>query len=589
MKKFNILANAIAMVLASASMGANAQNTTYVGNLSSTYNKSASVPIFAWDGSNNTVAGKGWGWGHNAAWYTFTLTAPTALDITMTTSSGGNFNSAFTVWQTAGYTDPVGSIGNGHSFSQVSTDSSAGNGTIPWLTDPAEGGVTGFVGYANSGPSGWKNAAGLTVGKGTELNGTGLVDTVTVGNQNAELLTKVLPAGKYLMAVGGSYACGSFLSNNLGACPTAGGGNYSLTINQVAASTTPVREDNDGDKHADILWYQPQSVIAGAGYGDVYELLSDVGLAVPAAPINVLGQFAGVPIPSAFTIKGRGDYNGDGKSDILWGNSSNQLYVVLRTGASSATYNIPAAPLATSCAPATSVVVGTGDYNGDNISDILLQNSSGSVSVLLMNGTTILNAASCATTFATPPTNTSIVKGTGDYNGDGKADILWSNGTGQADVQYTGVTGTTSLSGLTGLNIQGSGNFDGDSGHKSDLLLSNAARDVSIKTDVQASPSTSGTPISAPFILVGANVPPGWVVKGTGDYDGDGKNDILWRNEDPYNSTTNPMSGYNFVFLMNGVTVRTTANSNQPSDFLTAPYNNIPTSLGWDIVYTQTQ
>lgn len=245
MRKPKILANAIAMLLASASMAAHAQTTTYIGDLPASYTKpSASLPIFAWDGHNNSIDTNpaspnysvGFGWGHNSHWITFNLPSPTAISIQMLAASGGtqqvNFNSAFTLWSTAGYTDPAGQ-GNGHTFSHVSTASRAGSGNLPWLTDPAAGNVTGFVGYANSGPTGWVNGAGITVGNGAELNGSGFVDTVTIGNHNATLVTKVLPAGKYLMAVGGSYACGVFLSNNLATCPTGGSGAYTLKIDQV--------------------------------------------------------------------------------------------------------------------------------------------------------------------------------------------------------------------------------------------------------------------------------------------------------------------------------------------------------------------
>ncbi len=223
--------------------------TQAAGNLPNSYSISGSgLAIFAWDGHNNSAAGFGWGWGHNATWVEFNLPSPASLDIKMSYVSGGSayFNSAFTLWSTAGYTNPAGVSGNGHSFSQVSTASGAGVGPAPWLTATNEGGVTGFIGYANSGPTGWLNAVGLTVGSGTELNGTGYVNKVNVGNQNAELITTTLPAGKYLLAIGGSYACGSFTSaggsvNNLASCAvTSGSGNWSLTINQTAAPTEPV-------------------------------------------------------------------------------------------------------------------------------------------------------------------------------------------------------------------------------------------------------------------------------------------------------------------------------------------------------------
>jgi len=42
-----------------------------------------------------------------------------------------------------------------------------------------------------------------------------------------------------------------------------------------------------------------------------------------------------------------------------------------------------------------------------------------------------------------------------------------------------------------------------------------------------------------------------WVVEGTGDYNGDGKSDVLWRHR---------VSGNNQVWMMNGTTLSSTGN-----------------------------
>jgi hypothetical protein len=41
-------------------------------------------------------------------------------------------------------------------------------------------------------------------------------------------------------------------------------------------------------------------------------------------------------------------------------------------------------------------VIGTGDYNGDGKSDILFQNSSGEVAIWELNGATVIASASLA-------------------------------------------------------------------------------------------------------------------------------------------------------------------------------------------------
>ena len=66
---------------------------------------------------------------------------------------------------------------------------------------------------------------------------------------------------------------------------------------------------------------------------------------------------------------------------------------------------------------------GTGDFNGDGKSDILWQNSStDDVWIWEMDGTTQIGGGSVG-----PGGAGWKIAATGDYNGDGKSDILWQN------------------------------------------------------------------------------------------------------------------------------------------------------------------
>jgi hypothetical protein len=67
---------------------------------------------------------------------------------------------------------------------------------------------------------------------------------------------------------------------------------------------------------------------------------------------------------------------------------------------------------------------GTGDFNGDNKSDILWQNSDGTAAIWLMNG---MNAVTVGAVGPFNPGPSWQVKGSGDFNGDGKSDILWQH------------------------------------------------------------------------------------------------------------------------------------------------------------------
>src|SRR5260221_3611590 len=75
-------------------------------------------------------------------------------------------------------------------------------------------------------------------------------------------------------------------------------------------------------------------------------------------------------------------------------------------------------------------VEGAGDFNGDGKSDIIWQNDSGQAAMWLMNGTTVSVADAIGPNMGT----SWHIEGTGDFNGDGKADILWQNDSGQAAI-----------------------------------------------------------------------------------------------------------------------------------------------------------
>ena len=117
------------------------------------------------------------------------------------------------------------------------------------------------------------------------------------------------------------------------------------------------------------------------------------------------------------------DFNGDGKSDILWQSSDGTPAIWLMDGMNAVT-----AGAAGSFNPGPSWhVKDSGDFNGDGKSDILWQNDDGTPAIWLMNGTTVLSTAPPVSFNPGPSWH---VKATGDFNGDGKSDILWQNDDG---------------------------------------------------------------------------------------------------------------------------------------------------------------
>ena len=109
-----------------------------------------------------------------------------------------------------------------------------------------------------------------------------------------------------------------------------------------------------------------------------------------------------------------GDFNGDGKSDILWQNNNGQAAIWLMNG----TTVTGAATVGANPGPSWHVI-DSGDFNGDHKSDILWQNDNGQAAIWLMNGTTVTGAA----LVGPNPGASWHLEGAAQFNGDGKSDI----------------------------------------------------------------------------------------------------------------------------------------------------------------------
>jgi len=243
---------------------------------------------------------------------------------------------------------------------------------------------------------------------------------------------------------------------------------------------------------------------------------------------------------STWQIVGHGDFNGDGKEDILlYDSSSGQVCIWLMNG----TTIIGAGSPWTLGPGSPWHIAGVGDFNGDGKSDILLFDSStGQVYIWLMNGTAISGQGSPWTLGAGSPWQ---IAGVGDFSGDGKSDILlFNSSTGGVYIWLmngTAISGQGSpgaLGALSPWQIAGVGDFDGD--RKSDILLWNSSTgDVYIWLMNGATISDQGS-----VWTLGAGSP--WRIAGVGDFSGEGKSDIILRNSS---------TGDVYIWLMNGTTI----------------------------------
>src|SRR5256886_9668123 len=216
-----------------------------------------------------------------------------------------------------------------------------------------------------------------------------------------------------------------------------------------------------------------------------------------------------------WTIAGTGDFDGDGKADILWRNTSTgQNYIYFIDGTSIK----PTEGFIRTVADQSWQVAGIGDFDGDGKDDILWRNSTTGENYLYpMNGLSIKPTEGFMRTVADQSWQ---VAGIGDFDGDGKDDILWRNSATGENCIYlmngTAIRTEGYLRQVADLNwkIVGVGDFDGDG--KADILWRNSAtgenyiylmNGIAIVTEV--------------YLRTVADL--AWQVKGLGDFDGDGK------------------------------------------------------------------
>jgi hypothetical protein len=124
----------------------------------------------------------------------------------------------------------------------------------------------------------------------------------------------------------------------------------------------------------------------------------------------------GAPAGSAWNPIATGDFNGDGKSDILWQNSMSKSVEIYEMNGSTV-INTPVAQAATGL-----TAIATGDFNNDGNSDILFQNAAGNAVIWFMNGDSHVG-----TKTVTKPGTGFTVSGAQDVDGNGYSDIIWTN------------------------------------------------------------------------------------------------------------------------------------------------------------------
>jgi len=161
----------------------------------------------------------------------------------------------------------------------------------------------------------------------------------------------------------------------------------------------------------------------------------------------------------------RSDFNGDAKFDVLWQNQqTGQLLAWHMNGASVVTSRF----LTPSQVGLDWKLRGSGDFNNDGKPDLVWQNTTtGDVLFYMMDGTLAFSMGYFNPSKVDPIWQIAAVR---DMNRDGYPDIVWNNiNTGQVlcwymngtNMMYAGWINPNPL-GDTGWRVRGSGDFNGD-------------------------------------------------------------------------------------------------------------------------------
>ncbi|WP_143131993.1 VCBS repeat-containing protein [Methylobacterium sp. 174MFSha1.1] len=336
-----------------------------------------------------------------------------------------------------------------------------------------------------------------------------------------------------------------------------------------------VRRDFDGDGRDDVMWRFADPADADNSLNGAAQLWFMDGLTVDRQ-----GRPSTSGAPAGWNPAGFGDVNGDGRTDVVWQYRNAQDPQDPRNGSTylwemNGSQVVAEGPVDTPRDPGWTIAA-TGDFDGDGKSDLLLRFAdparpadarTGQTMIVTMDGLATKPESSGLTSVQVTDTNWRIV-GSGDFNGDGKADIVWQYGNaangadplnGATDI-WT-MTGTTVLSeGVTSLvagtdrwGVAGIGDFNGDG--IADLLFRyhNAADAADLLNgmlyDFTMGGRNGNNVVSAAPLA--RQVDESWDVATVADLNGDGRTDLLFRNK---SSAAAPI-GATYEWIMNGTQV----------------------------------
>ena len=258
-----------------------------------------------------------------------------------------------------------------------------------------------------------------------------------------------------------------------------------------------------------------------------------------------------------------GDINGDGAADLLWQHADGRMSAWFMNGTTlKAGVQFGPAPLVDT----RWRIAASGDFDGDGGRDVIFQHdTSGSIAAWLMSGTTLLAGVD----IAQVPETAWKIRGSADMDRDGWPDLVWQHeGDGRLSVWL--MQGTTLREGRLiemplvpdhDWRIVAIADMNGDAAP--DLVWQNGANGLLATWLMNGLNYVDGVLLS-PSSVDDTN----WRIVATGDFNADGKADLIWRHQ-----TTGIMAAW----LMNG---------NQVSESVFLAPDTVA-DTGWKIVGTK--
>ena len=458
--------------------------------------------------------------------------------------------------------------------------------TVSVLLGKADGTFAPHVDYSAGG-------APTSVAVG-DFNGDGKLDiAVLYGSSNASVgillgngdgtfkpvMTTTAGPGGYGIAVGDfngdgklDVAIADFLTNNVDVMLGRGNGSFNPPVSYPTGNSPRMVAiaDYNGDGHLDLATVnygdETISILLGTGTGTFGAHadtptkqpgcvsiaagdLRNKGLMDLVAGCQELGQVVvllgngngtfktakAYAVPAGVDIVALGDFNGDGKLDVAVTNGASSGSVTVLTGSGSGTLKKTVVSYGTNFGP---VGLAVGDFNGDGKLDLVTANSgspfgivTSDISILLSNGKTLLGGHTDYPVSKATTTGAYSGIAAGDLNGDGNIDlavpVTFSN---QLSILLGTSTGKfkpfTTITLPTSSNAVAIGDFNND--HKNDIALVNFGGGDTISILLNSGAGTF--PTNTQYNTGGA----GYGIA-TGDFNNDGNLDVVVTGEESNN------------------------------------------------------